>query len=309
MWTLAIVVASHITPKYTLTPYGPMLSHCVREVPSGAHLTELEDGSTLVVQDGLEAFVLPRCNTRNGSWPLLRQSYPSSSSLPPNYDGWLEYTALNVSALGLSGGFDAFTSTMSVPDTPKEMPQQLFLFPGLQNYDWIPKVDPLPTSSTPFDIIQPVLQYPGPLSSWNKWALKSWYVTINAGALYSEAISGIEPGDTVLCNMTRTGDQTWRISGALASNPGKATVQEANNARLKLQPWAYSAVAECYGCKGCSTYPTIPVKFGNNRLFQSGKELHVPAHLWQSNPKPALRRMCNESVLVGENGDATISWL
>ena len=42
---------------------------------------------------------------------------------------------------------------MSVPDIPKEAAQQLFFFPGLQNIDWIPKVDPEPTDSNPFDIM------------------------------------------------------------------------------------------------------------------------------------------------------------
>jgi hypothetical protein len=60
----------------------------------------------------------------------------------------------------------------------------LYFFPGLQNIDWIPKVDPEPL--TAFDIIQPVLQYPGTLPGL--WDLKSWYVTINSGALTSKAV-------------------------------------------------------------------------------------------------------------------------
>ena len=198
---------------------------------------------------------------------------------------------------------------MSVPDVPAEMAQQLFLFPGLQNRDWIPKVDPTPTRATPFDIIQPVLQYPGTgLFHRKQWALKSWYVTVNAGALYSKAISGVQPGDAILCNMTRTGPQSWRISGTLRSDASQSTVQEAKSPRLALQPWAYSAVAECYGCKGCDTYPTVPVVFSENRLYQNGAEVRVPAGAWKLNPKPARKLMCNESTTVADNGDATISW-
>ena len=71
-------------------------------------------------------------------------------SVPCIDDGWLQYTAVNVSKLGLKGGFDAFTNTMSVPDVPASRPQVLYLFPGLQNIDWIPKVDPTPGAGEPF---------------------------------------------------------------------------------------------------------------------------------------------------------------
>ena len=60
-------------------------------------------------------------------------------------------------------------------DAPEAEPQILYLFPGLQNIDWIPKVDPEPT--TPFDIIQPVLQYPflsGEDDNGRNWGVRSW---------------------------------------------------------------------------------------------------------------------------------------
>jgi hypothetical protein len=44
----------------------------------------------------------------------------------------------------------------------------------LQNIDWIPKVDPEPSDDVDFDIIQPVLQYPGTSISSTGWELKSW---------------------------------------------------------------------------------------------------------------------------------------
>lgn len=109
--------------------------------------------------------------------------------------------------------------------------------------------------------------------------------------------------------MTRTGPQSWRVSAALRSDPAKETVQEATAARLAVQPWAYSAVAECYGCDGCNTYPTEPVVFSENKLWAGGKLIDVPAGAWQVNPKPALQRMCNESTTVAPNGDATISFV
>ena len=104
-------------------------------------------------------------------------------------------------------------------------------------------------------------------------------MTVNSGALYSRAIDDIKPGDAVLCNMTRTGEQSWQVSGALRSDPTKVTVQQASSARLQLQPWAYSAVVECYGCSGCETYPTQPVVFSENKLAQAGRELSVPGKM------------------------------
>ena len=58
MLTLLFVMSTP-SPSYTPTPYGPMLTHCVREVPSGAQLTELKDGSTHVVALDGTSFHLP----------------------------------------------------------------------------------------------------------------------------------------------------------------------------------------------------------------------------------------------------------
>lgn len=45
-------------------------------------------------------------------------------------------------------------------------------------------MDPEPSGA--FDIIQPVLQYPG--DEGNYWSVKSWYVTLKSGALASDEI-------------------------------------------------------------------------------------------------------------------------
>jgi hypothetical protein len=291
--------------EYTRTPFGHVLSHCVHEVPSGSNVFEIEGGGGTVVQPPYEpSYVIPKCIGAAGS-PVLRRA--GNSSLPPNYDGWLQYTVLNVDWVGANQSFDAFTSVMSVPDMPKQQPDMLYFFPGLQNQDWIPKVDPEPTFQNPFDIIQPVLQFPGS-GFHNGWELKSWYVTIHAGAIFSKPITGIKAGDAILCNMTRTGPMSWAVTGALRSDPTKATTQQARNERLREQPWAYAAVAECYGCRGCETYPKTPITFTANRLWASGRELHVNGSQWGINSKPALKLECNEATHVEQNGDTTISF-
>jgi len=297
-------------PHYEQTPFGHILSHCLHEVPNGASSRELSDGSTEVVGPDGVVTIIPKCDTRGGQDAVLlrttHSSEPPVGGLPASYDGWLQYTALNISRVGLKGGFDAFTNVMSVPDKPKNPAQMLYFFPGLQDMDWIPKVDPEPTEPV-FDIIQPVLQYSSTFLGFGaKWQLKSWYVTVNSGALYSTAIN-VEEGDAILCNMTRTGPTSWIIMGTLKSDPTKSAVQKADNPRLKLQPWAYNTL-ECYGCNGCDTYPKQPITFTENKLYQNGKLIDVPSGLWASNPKPAKKMQCKEATHIAANGDTTISF-
>jgi len=304
---LFAAAASAQGPDRVMTPYGRMLAHCVHQIREDSQLISNPDGSTTITSPDDVTTTIPACDTQNGTVSMLLPRIPKTAQgLPPNYDGWLQYTALNTSAIGVEGGFDGFTNIMSVPDVPKEPADVLYLFPGLQNIDWIPKHDPEPTRSHPFDILQPVLQYPGDDGPFDStWSLKSWYVTVNSGALYSTGLKA-KPGDAVLCNMTRTGEQSWRVNGVLKSS-GKSTAQMANNARLKIQPWAYNTL-ECYGCDGCDTYPKNPVTFTDNKLYQAGKELKVPGSMWQINPKPASKLMCHEKTTVAANGDTTISF-
>lgn len=110
---------------------GWVLSHCI--------YTDAKD---------MKQKCTPKVNSAN---PVLRSSSDYSSrgkqvtpvnahrdrrQLPADYNGWLQYTAINT-----TDSFETFTGIMSVPDLPKEEPQILYLFPGLQNIDWIPKVD------------------------------------------------------------------------------------------------------------------------------------------------------------------------
>ena len=293
-------------PQYTQIPFGrSVLSHCLHEVPSGSHSFAQSDGTTKVVQPNGKIITIPKCISKHPTF-RFNQDDVQGRPLPADYDGWLSYTSLNVTDIGLTGGFDSFTSTMSVPDIPKEAAQQLFFFPGLQNIDWIPKVDPEPTDSNPFDIIQPVLQYPYGIFG-SSWGLKSWYVTINAGALYTSGVK-VKEGDAILCNMTRTGEDSWSISGGVTGGKG-FQVQSATNAdRLKLQPWAYSAVTECYGCDGCDTFPTKPITFTDNKLYQGGKLVTVKGSDWRINAKPPAKFECHEKTTVASNGDATTTF-
>ena len=63
----------------------------------------------------------------------------------------------------------------------------------------------------------------------------SRYVTVDSGALMSTE-KAVKPGDSVICNMTRTGEDSWFI-GSKISSSGVETNQEAKFDRLKIQPW------------------------------------------------------------------------
>ena len=306
----SLAVTAAAAELYTRTPAGEVLSHCVHEVPHMAHAQEQPDGSTLITMEDGSSKMIPKCDNVVGgvAYPVLRRSGganatsigtdPQPNPLPPDYDGWLQYTAFQD-----ADGFDSFTGEMSVPDVPEATPQILYLFPGVQNIDWIPKVDPEPTAATPFDILQPVLQFPG--NGFRKsWAVKSWYVTVNAGALQSPAIN-VASGDAILCNMTRTGPESWFV-GSTVKSSGKQTNQRATNKRLAKQPWAYNTL-ECYGCRGCSTYPTTPVSFTDLKLFKKGTDVTSEVK-WLVNPKPQPVQKCKEATTVGGPDSVSISF-
>lgn len=280
--------------EYVSTPAGMMRAECVHAVPSGSHVEHTDaDTHFKVTTPTGEVRHLLKCKD-SAEQPILRGASSRRLQLPPDYDGWLEYNAYYD-----ADGFDAFLGDFSVPDLPTADPQVLYLFTGLQNIDWIPKVDPEP--SQPFDIIQPVLQFPA--DDGSGWSVKSWYVTLNAGAVYSNELD-VSPGDAIFGNMTRTGDQKWFI-GSTSVKHGTSTTISADHPRLKTQPWAYNTL-ECYGCQGCSTYPQKPCKFTKLQLFKTGMKPVTPT--WKNNPKPAQDRKCHESIAIESPSAVTIGF-
>ncbi len=111
------------------------------------------------------AGAIPKCQRPIVNGTALPVLVPNAG-LPSDYDGWIAYTAFNVSS-----GISSFQGVFSVPDIPASTPHILYLFTGLQNKDWVPKVDP-EVEGAGFDIIQPVLQFPGDYGRY--WSVKSW---------------------------------------------------------------------------------------------------------------------------------------
>lgn len=122
--------------------------------------------------------------------------------------------------------------------------------------------------------------------------MRSWYVTLKAGALASEPI-GAQPGDVIFGNMTRTGPESWAVVST-SRQTGATTTQQAANPRLAKQPWAYTTL-ECYGCNGCSTYPEKPCEFTKMILEGQGQSVQPK---WKINPQPAEKLQCQEHTEV-----------
>jgi len=301
---VALAAAQVDDDLYMPTPIGYMLRACVHSVPNGAHISHERDahghrtGRAIVRStSGSMIRIVPKCDTSKN--PLLRSSKPRMPErellqFPTDYDGWLAYTAFNYAA-----GFDSFLGNFNVPTAPSDTPDVLYLFTGLQNIDWIPIHDPEPTG--PFDIIQPVLQYPG--DNGNYWSVKSWYVTLDVGYLVSQEIQ-VNPGDSIFGNMTRVDPAGWYIGSTAPSGQTTSIVAEATD-RLTVQPWAYNTL-ECYGCTGCGSYPVqSPEQFTNLQLFQGSQKV-TPS--WLVTPKAPQQLFCKEQAVVVDDATVTINF-
>lgn len=218
------------------------------------------------------------------------------TNLPADYDGWTTYTAFHNPT---NSSFDSFTGFFSTPkDVPKISPQILFIFPGLQDEDWIPKHDVEPLSG--FDIIQPVLQYPGDEGDY--WSVKSWYVTTDIGTVSSQEIK-LDLGENIFGNMTRLAGNQWLVDSV--NSKGQHTSVIVDHPRLQSQPWAYNTI-ECYGCKSCATYPTSPTLFTALTLKQGGSL--IPAN-WVDTPKKPSKTFCQEHADIIDPETVTFSFV
>jgi hypothetical protein len=98
---------------------GLMDASCVNNVPSGTTSRRNPAGGLIATfPDGSEH-----------TFPACRKALTASNeTLPADYNGWLAYTAFDLSAK--SATFDAFLGYFSVPNAPQQDPQVLYLFTG-----------------------------------------------------------------------------------------------------------------------------------------------------------------------------------
>jgi hypothetical protein len=237
---LSVAVA---TAAFVQTPIGAMHEECVHSVPSGTSVRAHPKGGHVATHAG-SSWTIPTCPHASA---FAQEEKAVADPFPSDYDGWLAYTTAKSPV-----PFTSFNGTFSVPNSPASVPDMLFSFTGLQNIDWIPKVDPEP--SGPFVIIQPVLQYSDETET--PWAVRSWYVTLDQGAIASDPLS-VQPGDKLIGNMYLVDPKgpTWEITTATAANPTVQTKITVTHDRLAKLPWAYTTI-ECYGCSDCTYLST-----------------------------------------------------
>lgn len=275
---LALMASVSMAKLVPVPGAGPMPEECVHQVPNGADIRHHPSGELHVFVDDSLHSVVPKC-------AAMADARASQASYPNGYDGWLSYTVAEN-----KDSYDSFLGDFSVPVKPKQAPEVLYLFTGLQNVNWIPKVDPqVPV----FDIIQPVLQYPGDYGEY--WSIRSWYVTVSNGAMVSPEIQ-VEVGDNVFGNMTQTGAESWFV-GSQNMRTGQGSFVSVTHPRLKTQPWAYNTL-ECYGCSSCAHMPNGGSSNFTNLVLTSGKAKSIPQ--WQVTPRAPEHKICN-SLSVVEN--------
>jgi len=289
---IGFVSAVNIRDTHKATPFGYVHRDCYHVVPSGSQLMRDAEGMRVHNEQGVQIGRLPFCTAPNAfvSARAGRNNNTANNGFG-TYDGWLSYTTFQHTA-----GIDTFIGSFSVPDAPYDEPQELYIFTGLQDDDWIPLLSPPPPN---FDIIQPVLQYPA--DSGATWSAKSWFVTLDIGAIASQEIA-FDEGDIVFGNMTKTGSNSWFIN-SVNQRTKQQTYITTSHARLALQPWAFTTV-ECYGCDGgCSYLPTKPCVFTSMALTL-GKSPVVPKWVASVSPNP----ICNVQATINSPRKVTFTF-
>eukprot|EP01098_Paradermamoeba_levis_P007374 TRINITY_DN3041_c0_g1_i1.p1 TRINITY_DN3041_c0_g1~~TRINITY_DN3041_c0_g1_i1.p1 ORF type:complete len:315 (-),score=75.59 TRINITY_DN3041_c0_g1_i1:57-1001(-) len=276
--------------KAVRTPFGYYPAECVHGVPAGSIVEDdLEVASThfsVRHPDGFKR-TIRRCGLLRGVGQDQAQTQQKVSG--QGY-GWQAYTYQNINNV------TAMLGQFQVPQDPATYDDQtIFLFPGLQNINWIP---PDPQPKKPFDIIQPVLQYGNSAAGGDSyWAIASWYVTLTDDVVYSELVQ-VNNQDLIFGNMTKTGSNSWYINTATKQQKTDMTI---SRPILATQPWAYVTL-EAYGIYNCDLYPTSPIVFNNLQMYVNGKQVTPQWTATTKNP------YCNSSAKVIDPATVQISF-
>lgn len=280
--------------EYAQTPAGFVLSKCVHvDLPSGSVIEPQADGSYHVRdrRSNLQRIVPPCPWSSKQPARVVVDFVPReeiakpSGALPPYYDGWQTFTQFEHQP-----SISSFLGTFSTPDVPQNTPMVDFLFTGLQNIPWIPLVDPEPDHlNTPFDIIQPVIQYPANGGSY--WSVRSWIVSLGGigGQTFASTEVPLQPGDWVFGNMTQTAQDAWDVISVRTASGAATTLHTKGNARLTNQPYAYVTL-ETYGASDCSFFPKVPSAFVNMSMTNQG-QIVVPK--WDAVMSPSKYLKCS----------------
>eukprot|EP00026_Physarum_polycephalum_P013773 Phypoly_transcript_14213.p1 GENE.Phypoly_transcript_14213~~Phypoly_transcript_14213.p1 ORF type:complete len:302 (-),score=13.80 Phypoly_transcript_14213:103-942(-) len=245
---------------YIPVPGGYAWDECVHNVPSDSHIYENQFQQTIIeFPNGTTKVLSPCAYARK-----LSSSKPSKGVDAEGWQSWVSFSTPDNST------FTKFLGNFSVPSEPENFNEEgiLYMFTGVQNYNWVPTPsDPTPTPPG-FDIIQPVLQYGRTPDKGGKyWAVASWYVTLDDNYIASKLVK-VNAGDIIYGTMTNKGGGSWFIGAAVVGTTSSSNIQ-VSKPRLISQPWAYCTL-EVYNIDKCEYMPSASsVQFTNLYLETS----------------------------------------
>jgi len=290
--------------RYVRTPLGKVWKPCLHEIPSGSHIIESSvDGSTKVIYPDGTVFHLPKCEMPTIRYNSAERKPKVNKPRDSPDDGWQVWSAFNNIN---NQTFDSFVGFFNVPQSPPNWDGGiLYMFTGLQNDNWVPINGEWPTPPG-FDIIQPVLQYGGDSEDGggDYWALASWYVTLDSGAVWSN-VQQVNTGDVIFGNMTRIGPTTWFIGGITSSGVNSSFAVTYD--RLATQAWAYCTL-EVYEIDDCGNdFPPSgsTINFTQLQLFDRGGK-HPVTPQWQALNNNGGH--CSTNIAINSPSNVVISF-
>jgi hypothetical protein len=156
--------------------------------------------------------------------------------------GWIAYASWTNNT---GSPITALRTTWRVPNAPStQSGQTIFLFNG---------IDPVNPSAA---ILQPVLQWGVSAAGGGPyWSVASWYVT-NTGQAFHTTLIPVNAGDTLVGEMTLTGQAGGKFSYASAFQGMAGTNLPVQNVDELV--WCNQTL-EAYAITQCSDYPASPM--------------------------------------------------
>lgn len=244
MFNLLFVGAHALMNESVVTPFGRFPADCVRHVPSGARLRELDDGSVEVrVGEDTQTFAAkPHCVEHVKSLTQVR-------------DGWLDY--VDEYTTPLTVGF--FNGTYTVPEEPPSGMdgQTLFYFIGTENMK----------DSESITILQPVLTW---ANGHDKWNMASWNCCPAGEATTSDFLLDLEPGTTAYgyINITET-------EATIVSEYAGKSVNLVIEGEMRVFDWL-DVTLEVYGVDGCDDFAASDATISAMTIQDSTGAAFVP---------------------------------
>jgi len=284
---LAILVV--VSAEFKLTPFGWRPANCVKEVPSGTTLKEVEKGVFAHHPDGTVVFhpsekncgevQLEFAKTR---WQraLKRQNLRANPPTSPGYtSGWLD----NAGYFPPSE-VDKFTGFYTIPSNPPQSSEQvLFYFIGTENLK----------SSSQVSILQPVLTWGNGQTGWN---MASWNCCPGNQTWHSNSLLNLKAGGNVYGEIDTSGS-SWTITSTYNGQNVVLTVPTIS----RDFNWV-DVTLETYDITSCEQFPSSAETFYNMSLTLSGGTKSTP--VWAPWSEPTE---CSGSLTVVSPSEIKIS--